>query len=132
MLRYSFSLSLILLLHLSAVAIAADKEKSSDELVQQIVKLLSDPDREFRAAGLDQLRTSAKGAAATEQFVAQLPKLDTDGQVALLHALADRGDATARTAVLELIGTNKEARVRAAAIGAMVGCARSAWLAVLT
>src|SRR5689334_12534230 len=83
----------------SATSRAADEK--SDALVQMIIKLLGDEDREFRAAGLDQVRTGAKGEAATKAFAAQLSKLDSSAQAALLSALADRGDATARPAVLE-------------------------------
>ena len=94
-------------------------DKPSDELVQQIVKLIADPDREFRAAGLEQVRRGAKGAAATELFASQLPKLDTDAQVALLKALGDRGDEKARPAVLKILGDSNDATVRAAAIAAV-------------
>ncbi len=90
-----------------------------DEFVQLIVKLIGDEDREFRAAGLEQVRTAAKGAASTKLFAAQLTKLDSSGQVALLDALADRGDVAARPAVLELFASSKDEKVRAAAIGAL-------------
>lgn len=93
-------------------------EKPSEELLQQIVKLIGDPDREFRAAALEQIRSGVKGAAATQTFAAQLAKLDADGQVALLSSLADRGDAAARPAVLDLV-SSKEGSVRAAAITAL-------------
>ncbi len=94
-------------------------DRPSDELVKLIVKLIQDPDREFRAAGLEKVRTSAKGAAATKLFADQLKSLDAAGQTALLSALADRGDGTARTAVLELVATSKEEQVRADAISAI-------------
>ena len=90
----------------------------SDEFVQMIVKLIGDGDKEFRAAGLEQVRTAARGAAVTKLFAAQLTKLDASGQGALLSALADRGDAAARPAVLELFASSKDTSVRAAAIGA--------------
>jgi len=96
---------------------AADKE--SDEFVQMIVKLIGDGDREFRAAGLEQVRTAARGAAPTKLFASQLTKLGPEGQVALLDALADRGDAAARPAVLELYASTNDEKVRAAAIGAL-------------
>src|SRR5262245_14582007 len=98
---------------------AAENEKKSDELLQQIVRLIGDPDREFRAAGLEQVRKSAKGTAATELFASQLAKLDAGGQVALLSALADRGDVAARPAVLELASSGKDVGVRSAAIAAI-------------
>jgi HEAT repeat protein len=94
-------------------------EKPSDEFVKMIVNLIGDPDREFRAAGLEQVRTSAKGSAATQLFAAQLANLDPGGQSALLGALADRGDVTARPAVLDLFNSSKDEQVRAAAISAV-------------
>ncbi len=98
---------------------ASAAESPSDDLVQMIVKLIGDPDKEFRAAGLDKLRTSAKGTAATQQFTSMLKKLDAQGQIALLNALADRGDPSARSAILELISSSKEDSVRAAGIAAI-------------
>jgi HEAT repeat protein len=94
-------------------------DEPSYELVQQILKLIGDPDREFRAAGLEQLRSGAKGAEATKLFASQLGKLDADGQAALLTALADRRDAVALPAVLEFVSAGKDANVRAAAIAAV-------------
>lgn len=101
---------------LAARAVAAD---AGDELVQKIVKLLGDPDREFRAAALDQVRTSARGADRTRTFAAQLPKLDAPAQAALITALADRGDAAARSAVVELLAASKDEDVRSAALAAL-------------
>ena len=100
---------------LPTASLRAD-EKPSDEFVQMIVKLIGDSDREFRAAGLDQIRTSAKGAAATQTFAAQLKTLDAEHQIALLSALTDRGDVAARTAVVDLIASSKDESVRASAI----------------
>jgi HEAT repeat protein len=91
----------------------------SDPLVAQIVRLIGDKDREFRAAGLEKIRTAAPGASNTELFAAQLTKLGPDGQIALLDALADRSDAAARKPVLEFLASNTDEPVRAAAIGAL-------------
>lgn len=107
------------LLPVFSAAIAWADDRQSDELVKLIVKLIHDPDREFRAAGLEKVRTSAKGAPATQLFSDQLKKLDALGQAALLNALADRGDGTARAAVLELIAASPDEQVRASAIGAI-------------
>jgi HEAT repeat protein len=107
----------LLLVPSTATLPAADAQP--DEFVQQIVKLIGDNDREFRAAGLEQVRTAARGPTYTQLFAAQLPKLHADGQIALLDALADRGDGTARSAVLELIGSSSDKGVRAAALAAL-------------
>lgn len=94
-------------------------EEPEDELVDLVITLLSDPDKEMRAAGLDQVRAEAKGEAATQRFASQLTKLAPDAQVGLLSALADRGDAAARPAVLDLLRVNEAESVRLAAIQAL-------------
>jgi HEAT repeat protein len=94
-------------------------ETRADEFVQMIVKLIGDHDKEFRAAGLEQVRTAARGVAQTQLFAAQLPKLDPAGQIALLDALADRGDRAARAAALDLSKSSTDENVRAAAIAAL-------------
>ena len=98
---------------------AGAAEKASDEFIKMIVKLLGNPDREFRAAGLEQVRSSAKGTAATQAFAAQLPNLEASNQIALLNALADRGDVAARPAVLALMSYSKDEQVRTTAIASL-------------
>ncbi len=58
---------------------AADVQ--SDPFVAQVIKLIGDKDREFRAAGLEQVRTGAAGSEFTRLFAAELTKLNADGQV---------------------------------------------------
>jgi HEAT repeat protein len=116
MLRRALVWGLVLSLS-TAMVTAADAP--TDEFARTIVKLIGDKDREFRAAGLEQVRTAARGPAFTQLFADQLKRLDAGGQVALLDALADRGDKAARPAVLELISSSPEPSVRAAAIGAL-------------
>lgn len=117
MLRQLFPCFLIVSPLLTAVAHA--ETPASDDLVKMVVKLLSHPDREFRAAGLEKIRTGAKGATATQAFASQLASLDAGGQVALLSALADRRDSAARPNILELLATSKDEQVRAAALGSL-------------
>ena len=100
-------------------AAPAVAEDASDELVQMVLGLIGDQDKDLRAIGLEQVRTAAKGAAATKQFVALLPTLSPDAQVGLLSALADRGDSTATASVRELLATSKAEPVRVAAIQAL-------------
>lgn len=107
------------LFSLLSTATCEANDKPSDDLVQMIVRLIGNSDREFRAAGLEYVRTSAKGAAATQVFSAQLAKVDTQAQVVLLHALADRGDPSARTPILEHLAKSQDEQVRAAAIAAL-------------
>jgi HEAT repeat protein len=101
------------------IARAADEPPANEELVTLILGLVGEQDKELRAVGLDQIRTDAKGAAATKRFADQLPKLSPDAQASLLSALADRGDVTARAAVIALLGSTKQDEVKIAAVGAL-------------
>lgn len=106
-------------LALAVPAAALRAEEPNDELVQMVVNLLGDQDKDLRAMALEQVRTEMKGEAATKKFVALLPKLSPDAQAGLLVALGDRGDQSARPAVLEALATSKEVSVRTAAIRAL-------------
>ena len=55
------------LLVLSTTALPA-AENQSDEHIQRILKLIGDKDRDFRAAGLEQVRSSARGPELTALF----------------------------------------------------------------
>ncbi|HQU45038.1 MAG: hypothetical protein B7Z73_08195 [Planctomycetia bacterium 21-64-5] len=101
---------------LPSPALAAD---AGDELVEQVIKLMAHPDREFRAAAFNQVRKSARGAAATRAFAAQLPKLDPPAQAELIRALGDRGDGAARPAVVDMLADSKNEEVRSAALAAL-------------
>jgi len=103
----------------SAVAMTRAAEDAGDELIGMVLELLQDKDKDVRAVGLDQIRTEARGEAATKRFAAELPKLPTEAQVALVSALADRGDAAARPAVLSLLDGKRDEPVRVAALDAL-------------
>src|SRR5512145_2824406 len=60
---------------------AVAQGEPADELVQLVVGLLEDKDKDLRALGLEQVRTAAKGPAATRRFAALLPNLPPDTQV---------------------------------------------------
>jgi hypothetical protein len=94
-------------------------EEADNQLVDLVVGLLADQDQDVRALALEQIRTEAKGKAATERFAAQLAKLSPEAQVALLRALADRGDPAAHGEVVKLLAASQEESVRVAAIGAV-------------
>jgi len=91
---------------------------ADDDLVQTVSNLVCDKDKDVRAIGLEQVRDEVKGPEATRRFAGLLPKLVPEAQVGLLGALAERGDATARPAVLDLLN-NSHAEVRGAAIRAL-------------
>jgi HEAT repeat protein len=102
-----------------ATTVSAAEQETGDDLVQLVVNLLQDKDKDVRALGLEQVRTEAKGQAATRTFAAQLPKLPPGAQAGLLSALADRGDTAARPAVLSLLAASRDEPVRVAAIRAL-------------
>lgn len=127
-------LQCLIVLSLCSIAVPAKvpaADRPSDEFLKMIVGLLNDSDREFRAAGLDEVRHSAKGTQATQVFASQLAKLDAGSQIALLGALADRGDVVAKPAVLELFESSKDEKVRAAAISSLGSLGNDAELPLL-
>jgi HEAT repeat protein len=93
--------------------------QSGDELVELVITLLGDKDKDVRALGLEQVRSEAKGEKATRRFAAELRNLPPDAQIGLLAALADRGDRAARLTVLEVISKSNDDAVAAAAIEAL-------------
>lgn len=85
---------------------ARGQEAATDDTIELVVGLLSDADKEMRAIGLEQVRSEAKGEAATRKFAELLAKgLPSDAQVGLINALTDRGDAAARPAIVELLAS---------------------------
>lgn len=111
-----------------AAARAADDADA--DAVAAVIDLLGEKDKEMRALGLQQVREELKGAAATRQFVAALPKLPAEVQAELLAALGDRGDRAARPAVLDSL-KNQEATIRLAALRALGPLGEAADVAVV-
>jgi HEAT repeat protein len=95
---------------------ARAQEPAKDELVQLVISLLADTDKDMRALALEQIRSQAAGRGATEQFAAQLAKVPPDVQIGLLSALTDRGDAAARPAIVSLLTASETEGVRVEAI----------------
>ncbi len=92
---------------------------AQDDLIQLVVGLLDDPDKEVRALAFEQVRNEVPGEAATRKFAELLPNLPADTQIGLLSALADRGDKAAASSVRELLAKNSDEQVRVAAIKAL-------------
>ncbi len=92
--------------------------RADDDLVKSVSDLVCDSDKDTRAVGLEQVRDEVKGPEATRRFAALLPKLAPEAQVGLLGALAARGDAAARPAVIDLLD-HSQAEVRGASIRAL-------------
>jgi HEAT repeat protein len=106
---------------LSLLTIASPRTRvacADDDLVKSVSDLVCDKDKDVRAVGLEQVRDEVKGSAATLRFVALLPKLAPEAQTGLLGALAERGDAAARPAVLEFLN-HSSGEARGAAIRAL-------------
>ncbi|MCU0871110.1 MAG: HEAT repeat domain-containing protein [Pirellulaceae bacterium] len=102
----------------SATASLLAAEAPSADLLQLIADLVSDPDKEMRAIGLQQVRSEAPGEAATKEFVQLLPKLRPEACAELVEALGERGDPAAGPAILEVLQSPDEA-TRAAALRAL-------------
>jgi HEAT repeat protein len=131
MLWRSFFQAVVLGLLLLAPVVKSFAAEAPDEFLQLVVKLIGDSDREFRAAGLDHVRSAAGGPEGTRLFASRLPLLEPAGQVALISALAERGDVAARPAIIVLLTSSADENVRAAAIralGALGGPADLPWL----
>ncbi len=87
-------------------------------MVDTVVNLVVDKDKDVQAIGFQQVREEVKGAAATKRFAELLLKLSPDARAGLIDALGARGDKTARGAVVEMLQAPEE-QVRAAAIRAL-------------
>jgi HEAT repeat protein len=103
---------------LAVILALAPATRAADDLVQSVMDLVCDKDEDVRVLGLEQVRDEAKGAEATRRFAALLPKLPPDAQIGLLGALAGRGDAAARPALIDRV-KNSQGDVRGAAIRAL-------------
>ena len=91
------------------------QDNGDDELIGLITEWLTGTDADLRTLALEQVRTEVPGSAATQRFAGLLTSLPTEGQVALLLALAERRDAAARDSVVPLLDSPTDA-VRVAAL----------------
>jgi len=124
------SVALVVIFGLTAQMLAGC-QAGAEELVALVSELVAGEDADFRAVGLERIRTGAKNAGATKQFAALLPRLPATAQDELATALAERGDPTALPAILELLKGTTDPGVRAAAIGAIGALGSSADVALL-
>lgn len=92
---------------------------AQDDATALIIELLSDKDKEIRALAFEQIRTEAKGEAATVKFAGLLPTQSPEIQVGLLSALSARGDKAAAPAVRSLLAQTSPESVKIAAIDAL-------------
>ena len=91
----------------------------TDAEFEMVVTCLKDRDKEMRSVGLELVRAGLEGEQATKRLVALLPDLPPESQGELITALADRGDVTARDAILEYANGEAGSPARVAAIRAI-------------
>jgi HEAT repeat protein len=108
----------LLLVGFRANATATAAEGADDSMIDVIVNLLGDSDKDLRAIGQQKVAEEAKDPAATKRFAEVLPKLKPEAQTGLIAALVKRGDKSARPAVVDAL-KSKDDSVRLAAIRAM-------------
>ena len=101
----------------AVTARAQDAEPDADAMAL-IVELLNNEDRDMRALGLQEIRESIPGEAATKAFIDLLPGLSIEVQGSLIEALGDRGDTAARPTIVEMVKNEQEV-VRTAALRAL-------------
>jgi HEAT repeat protein len=100
------------------IACLASSPAAEPDALPIVLELLHSPDRDTRGLALQQIRDGLPGETVTRKLTEQLPSLSMEGQAALLEALGDRGDRTARPALLKA-ATNPNESVRIAALSAL-------------
>jgi HEAT repeat protein len=99
---------------------AASEPQPNEALLRMISDLLNDADPQMRAVGYEQVRgADVSGPAATKRFAALLPNMSSEAQAGFLEALGARGDAAARPAVVDMLGSSQDPRVRASCLKAL-------------
>jgi HEAT repeat protein len=117
MARRTTAFSLLLILAGFQAAAHAAPPANAAELFDAAVALAKGSDADLRAVGLERLRYGLKGEQFTKRLVGEvLPAAAPELQVALLSALADRGDKSALPGVAALATGAADAGVRAAAL----------------
>ncbi len=112
---------LITLFVLAAGAVpffTARTRAATDAVVDMIIDLLKGTDNEMRMLALQQIREEVPGENATRRFVELLPELAPDVQTQFIDALGERGDASARPAIIEMLDSETKA-IRAVAVRAL-------------
>lgn len=103
-------------LGLPALAAAAADQENQD-IIPIVIDALRSNDAEMQSGVMGIVR-SVPGTEFTKALIVELPKLSATGQVQLLSALGDRGDAAALPAVVEAAKAQDES-VRVAALRAV-------------
>jgi HEAT repeat protein len=115
---------------LGAVVSTAAAGEADQDVIKMVIDALKSDDPQMQSGAIAIVR-DIPGPEVTKALAQELPKLAAAGQVQLLSALADRGDALALPAVIET-GKSPDESVRVAAlkaIGQLGGPANVALLA---
>jgi len=115
---------------LGAVVSTAVAGEGNEDIIKMVIDALKSNDPTMQSGAIAIVR-DIPGPEVTKALAQELPKLPAAGQVQLLAALADRGDALALPAVIET-GKSQDESVRVAAlkaIGQLGGPANVALLA---
>ena len=91
--------------------------RSQDEAVKMVLDILKSDDQDMQSVAISMVK-DMPGAEVTKALAAELPGLSATSQVQLLSALGDRGDATARPAVVTATKAEDKS-VRIAALRAL-------------
>ncbi|MBN2130458.1 MAG: HEAT repeat domain-containing protein [Sedimentisphaerales bacterium] len=95
-------------------AAGAWADEPNQDVINMVLDALRSDDPDMRTGGIAIAR-DIPGEAVTKALAEELPKLPPAAQVQLLAALADRGDASALPAVIEMVKSPEES-VRIAAL----------------
>ncbi|HOA51097.1 MAG: HEAT repeat domain-containing protein [Thermogutta sp.] len=103
----------------SVLCLGEEASPPDTQLLQMVLELLREEDKDIRGLALEQIRNELKGEAVTRRLAEELPKLKSEAQVGLLGALVDRGDKAARPAIVSLLKETPDSAVRQAAMRAL-------------
>jgi len=102
---------------LPGMAAGAAGDQASQDIIKIVIDALQSKDPQMQSGVMNIVR-NMPGPEVTKALVQELPKLPVAGQVQLLSALGDRGDATALPAVIEA-GKSQDESVRVAVLRAI-------------
>ena len=115
--RLCLPLIVALAVGLPGMAAGAAEDQANQDIIKIVIDALKSNDPQMQSGVMGIVR-NMPGPKVTKALVQELPKLPAAGQVQLLSALGDRGDATALPAVIEA-GKSQEESVRVAALRAV-------------
>lgn len=116
----------------SSSGVAEDRPSASSQRAwSDVSDLVRSKDADLRAVGIDRLREGLHGESFTRQAADLLSSLPPNTQVALLAALAGRGDPAAVPAVRRLAEAATDSTVRGSAVKALANLGGAAEVPVL-